>query len=84
MNRYFEVEFSNDNTINRSTEGCDSDYSICIIGKRDPSIKEVEEFCKKDMDQMGYKYVVSITEIPKEEAYAFFDMKNEENFPVFQ
>lgn len=82
-NKYFEIEFSNDNTIDRSTEGCDEDYSICIIGNECPSIKEAEDFCKKDMDKMGYKYVVSITEISKEEAHTFFDMEKEDNFPVF-
>jgi hypothetical protein len=82
--KYFEIEFSNDNTIDRSTEGCDSDFSICIIGTKSPSIKEATEFCKHDMELYGYKYVVSVTEIPKEEAYSFFDMSREEKFPIFQ
>jgi len=82
--KYFEIEFSNDNTIDRSTEGCDDDYSICIVGLKSPSIEEATEFCKEDMIKLGYKYVVSITEIPKDEAYICFDMENEEQFPIFQ
>lgn len=85
MKRYFEIELSNDKTIDRSTEGHESDYSICIVGEREPnSFQEVEEFCKKDMEKLKLKYVVSITEIPKLEAYTFFDMENEANFPVFR
>lgn len=82
--RYFEIEFSNDNTIDRSTEGCDSDYSICIVGTKSPSIEEATEFCKNDMEFYRYKYIVSVTEIPKEEAYNFFDMSKEDIFPIFQ
>lgn len=82
LKRYFEIEFSNDNTIDRGTDGHESDYSICIIGYKSPSIKEAEEFCKKDMEKMGYKYVVSVTEISKDEAHKFFDMENEDNLPI--
>lgn len=35
------------------------------------------------MKIMGYKYVVEVTEIEKEEAHFCFDMKNEATFPVF-
>lgn len=82
--RYFEIEMSNDNTIDRSTEGHESDYSICIVGYKEPSnFKEVEEFCKEDMKKFNLKYVVSITEITKQEAYIYYDMENESKFPIF-
>lgn len=84
MNRYFEIEFSNDNTIDRSTEGHETDCSICIIGTRCPSFEEATIFCKTDMEKLKRKYVVSITEISKEEAYNYYDMENEDNLPVFQ
>ena len=58
------------------------DYSICIIGKRKPTIKEAEEFCKNDMKQMGYKFVVAVREVDSDEAHSFFDMDNEEKYPV--
>ena len=60
------------------------DYSICIIGERKPTYKEAETFCKKDMEEMGYKYVVAVREIDAYEAHNFFDMENEKNFPVFK
>lgn len=84
LKRYFEIEFSNDNTLDRGTEGCDDDYSICIIGYDSPSIEEATKFCKSDMEKLNYKYVVSVTEITKDEAYNFFDMENENNFPIFK
>lgn len=82
--KYFEIEFDNDKRA-RDTDGdIIGDYSICIIGERKPSIEEAEEFCKKDMDKMGYKYVVSVNEIDEEEAHTFFDMEKENSFPVFK
>lgn len=83
--RYFEIEFDNEP---RNQDGWEVDvvgeYSICILGEREPSIKEAMEFCKKDMEIMGYKYVVNVLEIGQEEARTFFDMENEKSFPVFR
>ena len=84
--RYFEIEFDNEP---RNQEGYDGDcvgeYSICIQGEREPSIQEATEFCKSDMEHMGYKYVINVLEIDKEEASNFFDMENaEQRFPVFR
>ena len=59
------------------------EYSICIIGVKQPTRKEAEDFCKKDMIEFGYDNVSSVLEISKEEASNFFDMENEQNFPVF-
>ena len=84
--KYYEIEFDNDV---RCRDFADSDetigdYSICIIGERKPTYEEAETFCKKDMEEMGYKYVVAVREIDSYEAHNFFDMKNEKNFPVFK
>lgn len=83
--RYFEIEFDN---VPRNQEGWEGDtvgdYSICILGEREPTIQEATEFCKEDMKQMGYKYVVNVLEIDQEEARLFFDMEREKEFPVFR
>jgi len=83
--KYFEIEFDNEP---RNQEGWDGDvvgdYSICILGEREPSIKEATEFCKEDMEKMRYKYVVNVLEISQYEARTFFDMEKEKEFPVFK
>lgn len=81
--RYFEIEFDNDSR-GRDTDNCTGDYSICILAEREPTYQEAEEFCKADMKQMGYKYVVGIFEIEKEDAEQFYDMENADKFPVFK
>jgi hypothetical protein len=82
--RYFEIEFDNEPRGREWNENCVGDYSICIIGKREPSFEEAEQFCKSDMEKTGYKYVVGVTEIDAEEAHNFFDMEQEDKFPVFE
>ena len=43
--RYFEVEISNNNTIDRSVSGDESDRTILILGTREPeSLEEMERF----------------------------------------
>ena len=79
--KYYEVMFD---TIPRNEEDLDGDvvgeYSICIRGRRRPSLKEAAEFCKEDMDIMSKSYgelfVVNVAEISKEEAYARSSMKH--------
>lgn len=70
MYKYYEVEF-------------EDTYSMVIKGKRIPTYKEVEEFLKEDMKNMGVKEVVSVIEISEDEARLFFDFSNEKNWPVF-
>ena len=75
--KYFEIELSNNNNIDRSSYGDDSDFTICIKAKREPkNFKEVEEFCCEDMKIYGLKYVVSITEISESEAYYNYNMNS--------
>lgn len=80
--KYYEVEFGHE-PFSQETEDCDT-YSICIIAEHSPSIEETTEFCKKDMEKLGYEVVRGITDITYEEAHNFFDMENEENFPVLK
>ena len=75
--KYYEVEFGKHNDLTDV-------YSICIIGKRLPRLKEAEDFCKHDMKMLGYDYVKDVEEISAEEAHSFFDMDNEANFPIFE
>lgn len=82
--RYFEIEFDNEPRNQDGADGdCVGDYSICILGESEPTIQEASEFCKSDMEQMGYKYVVNVLEIDADEAHKFFDMEKEDEFPVF-
>ena len=80
-NKYFEVEFAR---YIGNSEDYISDYSICIIGKREPSIKEATEFCKEDLEKLGYDFVSNVFPLSSEEAHSFFDMENEEVFPIFE
>ena len=73
--KYFEVLLSNNNDIDRSSYGDDSDFTICIKAEREPkNFKEVEAFCCEDMKIYDLKYVVSITEISENEAYFNYNM----------
>lgn len=74
--KYYEVVF-------RKYNGLTDTYSICIKATREPTIREAEEFCKEDMEKMGYDYVDEVIEMTEQEAYMFFDMKTECKWPVF-
>ncbi len=83
--RYFEIEFDNEPRNQENWDGDTiGDYSICILGERKPTIQEASEFCRSDMEQMGYKYVVNVLEIDEEEAETFFDMERQNEFPIFR
>lgn len=85
MRRYFEIEFDHEPRNQKCIDGdVIGDYSICILGRREPSIEEATEFCKEDMKNMGYEYVVNVREIDEDEAHTFFDMERENEFPVFE
>ena len=80
--KYYEVEFAQ-KKFDTSREESDT-YSICIIAEHYPSIEEVMEFCKDDMRNLGYSVVISVTPLDYEEAHKFFDMENEDNFPILK
>jgi len=67
---YYEAEFSDG-------------YSICIKGERKPTITEANEFLKVDCMNMKTT-VINVLDIDNNEAHNFFDMSNEDKFPVFQ
>ena len=48
------------------------------------NFEEANEFIKNDLQKLGYKTVVSITEIPEAEAMAFFDWDAIVKAPVFK
>ena len=75
--KYFEVLLSNNNDIDRSSYGDDSNFTICIKAEREPkNFKEVEEFCCEDMKIYDLKYIISITEISENEANYNYNMDN--------
>lgn len=74
--KYYEVEFG-------KKEDKEDVYSICIIGKRKPTVEEAEAFCHKDLEMMGYDHVNEVLDIDFEYAHRFFDMERENEFPIF-
>ncbi len=78
--KYYEIEFARYIGIFKDYT---SDYSICIIGEREPSTEEATEFCKEDLQRLGYDFVSNVFPLSWEEAHNFFDMENEEAFPIF-
>lgn len=83
--KYYEVEFGKSVELNDDSF-CDTPdrYSMCILGKRMPSLEEAKVFLKADMENFGYDEITEIREIDFEEACEFFDMENEANYPVFE
>ena len=74
--RYFEVDMSN-----KEEKGC---YSMCIKATHKPTKQEVKKFLAEDMRNLGYTKIDTIIETTLKEAKNFYDMENEENFPVLQ
>ena len=72
---YYEVVFCN--------AGNSYTDSICIKGTRKPTFTEAREFCKKDMEKMGYNQILNVIEMTEDEAYIFFDMERECKWEVF-
>lgn len=73
---FYEVEFG------RKDMPHDTD-SICILGVREPSISEAEEFCKEDMEWFGYDKVKKVTPLSISDAKRFFDTEDNHLWPVF-
>ena len=72
--RYFEVDMSNES----------DSYSMCIKATYEPTKEEVKAFLKEDMKSLGYTQIDTIIETTLEEAKKYYDMGNEQNFPVLQ
>lgn len=82
--KYYEVEFDHDIRSREHGNETIGFYSICIRAMREPSYEEAEEFCKNDMMAMEMEHVVAIREIDDYEAHQFFDMDEEERYPIFR
>ena len=85
--KYYEIEFANideNSSFDDLEPDADEYYSICIRGRRKPSIKEAEEFCAEDMKMSGNNIVVNVSELTSEEAHRFYDMDREGTFPIFE
>lgn len=81
--RYFEIEFAKKEQIeDNNFIGTPDRMFMCILSKFYPSFEEVKHFCKKDMEEFNYDYICDIKEVSFEEAHEFYDMRNEENFPI--
>lgn len=83
MKNYYEVEFAK-HIENKNSGDYISDYSICIIGKREPSTEEATDFCKEDLRKLGYDFVSNVLPLSYEEAHKFFDMTKENELPIFE
>lgn len=75
--KYFEIDMESSKNPENGT------YSVCIKGIRKPTVDEVKQFCKADMENFGCDTVTGIYETTLDEARNFYDMENEMNFPVF-
>ena len=71
MIKYFEVFFDH----------YEFDWSICIKGIRQPTVKEANNFLSEDTKKFGK--VTRVYPISHECATALFDCDNEENWPIF-
>lgn len=67
--KYYEVEFAR---YIGDFEDYTSDYSICIVGKREPSIEEATKFCKEYLKKLNYDFVSNVFPLSYEEAHDFF------------
>ncbi len=62
-------------------------YGICIKSEiENPTREQVATFLKDDMKKYHYKLedIESIDEISLKEASNFYDMENEESFPILR
>jgi len=83
--KYYEIEFAHRAEIeDESFINTPDRFSICILAEREPSYEEAENFCKEDMNNLGYDVVSDVLEISKKEAYNFFNMENADSFPIFK
>lgn len=75
---YYEVRF------NRPGDPEEAEVAMCGRGVRVPTVEEANVF--HAVDVVCYaddRPVVAVWEISREEAESFFDMSNEENWPIF-
>lgn len=81
---YFEIEFAKKKQLDDNNCIDPDRMFICIKSEISPSLDESEEFCKKDMISFGYDCVVDVSPLSYNEAHMFYDLSNEENFPILK
>ena len=65
-------------------DGTNNDCWICIKGVRQPTVEEANEFLKEDCKEYGEgRKVISVDPLTENEAKAFYDLSNVENWLVF-
>jgi hypothetical protein len=67
---YYEIDFGHE-------------WSMVIKGIRKPTIEEAEEFCKNDVEKTGWHVIAVGDAETYDEVAPFFDMSNDDKFPVF-
>ncbi len=80
--RYFALGLGYKDDQYFGTGDYEEQYSMAIKADHYPSFDEAEEFIKKDMENMGYTGISSITEIEEWEVHKFFDDENLDSWPV--
>lgn len=74
--KYFALEFAID-------DGSEKTSTMCVLGYRQPTFEEAEEFLKEDCTRYGDEKLNAIYEVTSERAHDEFDMEAEATFPVF-
>ena len=72
---YYEVTFGS--VTRKETD------SICIKATRKPTLAEAKKFCQRDMQLLGYSYVVNVRWLSMYEALKIFDMSDDYEWPIF-
>lgn len=74
--KYFVLEFAID-------EDSEKTSTMCVLGYRQPTFEEAEEFWKEDCTRYGDEKLNAIYEIESSQAHDEFDMDDMATFPVF-
>lgn len=74
--KYFVLEFAIDEDSKKTS-------TMCVLGYRQPTFEEAEEFWKEDCTRYGDEKLNAIYEIENSQAHDEFDMDGEAAYPVF-
>lgn len=55
-----------------------------LLGKENLQQKKQQNFVKKILERLGYDFVSNVFPLSSEDAHSFFDMENEDAFPIFE
>jgi hypothetical protein len=79
--KFYEVEFGDMDENGFCQWGT---YSMAIKAEHEPTYEEVEKFLSNDMAALGWKHVMDVREISREEVEFFFDTTNEATWPILK